>query len=208
MKSAAPSVRRARAAESFGTAAEAIGPVEAGMAVFAVTRGQFSMIDAILAVLDGAGPASISVWTWTVADYEVQCLERLRRDGRITAGRLVIDVGARTKNAAIIDSWRAVYGEDSVRLTVNHSKIATVESASGLRVLLRGSMNLNFNPRFEQLDVTEGGPDFALVKRIESELPAYAPDAPYLEVRSGARLDEAFDAQTLALFGGVKVWRK
>ncbi len=32
-------------------------------------------------------------------------------------------------------------------------------------------MNLNWNPRFEQLDITEGGGDFDLVERIRSELP-------------------------------------
>ena len=32
-------------------------------------------------------------------------------------------------------------------------------------------MNLNFNPRFEQFDLTEGGEDFDLVERLESELP-------------------------------------
>lgn len=50
-RSSAPSVRRARAVQSFRTAAECIGPVEPGMALFAVTRGQFSMLDAILHVL-------------------------------------------------------------------------------------------------------------------------------------------------------------
>jgi len=42
-------------------------------------------------------------------------------------------------------------------------KIALVESASGYRCLLRGSMNLNFNPRFEAIRPNEGGPDFDLV---------------------------------------------
>jgi hypothetical protein len=36
-------------------------------------------------------------------------------------------------------------------------------------LLLRGGMNLN--PRFEQLDITEGGEHFDLVERIEAELP-------------------------------------
>jgi hypothetical protein len=40
--------RRQRAVESFKTAADCIGKVEPGMSLFAVTRGQFSMIDAVL----------------------------------------------------------------------------------------------------------------------------------------------------------------
>ena len=79
-----------------------IGKVEAGMSLFAITRGQWSMIDAVLHVLDQVGPAKLSLWTWTVAEYEVQVLTRLREDRRVTGGRLVIDAGARTKNAGII----------------------------------------------------------------------------------------------------------
>lgn len=60
--------RRKAARESFQSAAECIGTVEPGMSLFAITRGQWSMIDAILAVLDQVGPAKLSLWTWTVAD--------------------------------------------------------------------------------------------------------------------------------------------
>ena len=43
--------RRACAVESFGNAAEAIGPITHDMAVFCLTRGQWSMIDAVCHVL-------------------------------------------------------------------------------------------------------------------------------------------------------------
>lgn len=89
--------RRSRAVESFGNAASAIGPVAPGMSLFAVTRGQWSMIDAILHTLDCVGPSKLSLWTWTVAEYEVQTLTRLRNDQRLTAGRLVIDAAPAQK---------------------------------------------------------------------------------------------------------------
>jgi hypothetical protein len=189
------------------TAAECIGKIEPGMSVFAITRGQFSMIDAVLAVLDQAGPAAVSLWTWTVAEYEVECLNRLRVDGRVTAGTLVIDHGARNKNAGLIRQWKGSHGPDSVRYVVNHAKIATVRS-SAFRVLLRGSMNLNFNPRFEQLDVTEGGPDFDLVCKVERELPILADNATGKAVYAGSRVADAFDSLQLDAFKGVKTWKK
>ena len=154
--SSAPAARRARAVESFKSAAETIGKIEHGSTVFAITRGQFSMIDAILHTLDELGPSEISAWTWTVADYEIEALTSLRRDGRITRGTLVIDPGARTKNSALIAEWKAAFGADSVRYVLNHAKIATVANGDK-KVLLRGSMNLNCNPRFEQFDLSEGG---------------------------------------------------
>ena len=206
--SSSPSARRTRANESFGCAAQCIGKVEAGMSLFAVTRGQWSMIDAVLHVLDQVGPAKLSLWTWTVAEYEVQVFTRLREDRRVTGGRLVIDAGARNKNAGIIAEWKSSFGDGSVRYVTNHSKIARIESASGLKFLLRGSMNLNFNPRFEQFDITEGGPDFDLVEEIEDELPLLGDNCTGKQVWAASRVGEAFEPEQLALFSGMKVWAK
>lgn len=200
--------RKQRAVESFGNAALAIGKCEAGMSLFAVTRGQWSMIDAVLHVLDQVGPSKLSLWTWTVAEYEVQVLNRLRDDRRVTGGRLVIDAGARTKNAGIIAEWKGAFGESSVRYVTNHAKIARIESESGLKFLLRGSMNLNFNPRFEQFDISEGGPEFDLVEQIESELPILSDKCTGKQVWEASRVSDAFDKSQLSLFSGVKVWAK
>ena len=57
--------RRRDAVQSFKTAADCIGPITPGMSLFAITRGQFSMIDAVMHVLDCAGPANVSLWTWS-----------------------------------------------------------------------------------------------------------------------------------------------
>lgn len=168
------------------------------MSLFAITCGQWSMIDAVLHVLSEVGPSKLSLWTWTVAEYEVQVLNMLRDDKRVTGGRLVIDHGARNKNAVIIADWQRVYGPDSVRYVINHAKIARIESASGLKLLLRGSMNLNFNPRFENFGITEGGPEYDLVEEIEEEL-ILAPDCSGAEVYAGSKLDKAFAPETLAL---------
>ena len=199
--------RRKNARESFQTATECIGTIEPGMSLFAITRGQFSMIDAVLACLDQAGPAKVSLWTWTVAEYEVQCLTSMMNDSRITAGRLVIDHGARNKNAGIIAEWQTTFGPESVRYVINHSKMATVEN-DRFKILLRGSMNLNFNPRFEQLDITEGGPEFDLVKGLEDSLPVLPASVAGEVVYEASKLTQAFSPETLDLFKGTKVWAK
>lgn len=206
--SSSPAGRKKNAVESFGCAAAAIGECKAGMSLFSVTRGQWSMIDAVLHVLDQVGPSKLSLWTWTVAEYEVQVLTRLREDRRVTGGRLVIDAGARTKNAGIIAEWKSSFGEGSVRYVTNHAKIARIESASGLKFLLRGSMNLNFNPRFEQFDISEGGPEFDLVEDIEDELPLLSDNCTGKQVWAASRVGEAFQPEQLALFSGMKVWAK
>jgi hypothetical protein len=199
--------RRLRAVESFKTAADCIGKVEPGMALFAVTRGQFSMVDAVLHVLTELGPSRLSIWTWAIADYEIERFNMLRDSGAVTTGEMMIDGSARERNALPIASWRQRFGSESVRLVSNHAKMATVDNGK-MRVLLRGSMNLNFNPRFEQLDVTEGGPDFDLVREIESELPFLHMDSSYEKLTRASKTDLAFGKETLDMFSGLKVWAK
>lgn len=166
------------------------------------------MIDAILACLDQTGPAHVSLWTWTIAEYEIECMERLQNDGRLTGGTLVIDHGVRrVRKNEIIKQWQENFGPDSVRYVVNHSKIATIENER-FRLLLRGSMNLNFNPRFEQFDLTEGGADFDLVKRIEGELPILPHSVSGEDVYKASKVANAFAPEQLAMFSGAKVWAK
>lgn len=197
------------AVNSFKCASQTIGTIEKGCHGFAITRGQFSMIDAILAVLDQLGPSNISVWTWTIADYEVQVFNRLIIDGRLLSARLLIDNGAQKKNAEMIKSFRSKFGADSVRYVKNHAKIARVWNDE-MKVCLRGSFNLNFNPRFENFDWSEGGPAFDLVEQIENELPILPEDATTSEIYRASGISDAFTEDQLSLFASkkLKVWNK
>ena len=69
-------------------------------------------------------------------------------------------------------------------------------------------MNLNMNPRFEQFDLTEGGPDFDLVKEIEDELPVLPDDCSGADAYKASKVAGAFNPEQLSLFTGVKVWAK
>jgi len=207
-RTGSPESRKIHAKESFKNAAECIGDIYPGKRLFAVTRGQWSMIDAILHCLDQVGLARVTVWTWTIAEYEVQVFERLMLDDRITGALLVIDYSARNKNGRILHRWRNRFGDSSVKSTVNHAKIATIETESGIKLLLRGSMNLNFNPRFEQFDMSEGCDGFELVREIENELPVLPERASSTEIYSAAKVGQAFDTQALDMFRNIKVWAK
>lgn len=203
----AHSLRRKRSVEAFASAAEAIGKIEPGMAMFAVTRGQFSMIDCLHHVLNELGPSYVSVWTWAIADYEVQAVGGLMDRGEVLTARLIVDYSAGKRNADLLDNWRDRFGEESVRVVKNHAKLARVWNDAGLRVLLRGSFNLNYNPRFEQLDVTEGGADFELVARIEDEIPVLPREHSHAEVVAASKLVQVFEPATLAMFDGLRKWQ-
>ncbi len=200
-------MKRKRVVEGFRSAAETIGPIKREMSLFAVTRGQFSMIDAIFHCLREIGPSQISVWTWTIAEYEVEAMAGLMSRADILGARLVIDRSADHRNATIIENWRKQFGESQVRICLNHAKIARVWNEN-FRLLLRGSMNLNFNPRFEQLDITEGGEDFALVERIEDELPVLPRKYSRVDASNATQVGKAFEQSQLTMFEGIKTWAK
>lgn len=119
----------------------------------------------------------------------------------------MIEETARKWNASLLAKWKDCFGVDSVRYARNHAKIATIR-CERFRLLLRGSMNLNFNARFEQFDLTEGGEDFDLVKSIEAELPVLPDHASVREIYAASKVTPSWSANQLSLFDGVKVWSK
>jgi hypothetical protein len=125
----------------------------------------------------------------------------------ITSCRLVIDASADRHNGIIIEQWRQRFGDQAVRICKNHAKIARVWN-DRFRLLLRGSMNLNFNPRFEQLDITEGREDFDLVERIEGKLPVLGRKWSNAEAEAASGVSRAFEASRLEMFRGLKLWNK
>lgn len=218
--------RAIKCVEARRSAAAAIGPIEPGLSVFAVTRGQFSMIDCIQHALAEMGPCRVTVWTWCIADYEVETFEWLLRQGTITSALLVIDrageqqvsksrsfrPGARPKseaNQGLMRRWKERFGADSIRVCLNHAKICTLDNGV-LKLTIRGSMNLNHNPRFEQLDVTEGPEVFGVVHEIEEGLPVLAENYTLAEVERATGAHSLFTSDQLKPFQakGLKVWAK
>ncbi len=177
------------------------------MALFAVTRGQFSMLDMVLHVLNEIGQSHVSIFTWAIADYEVEAMCGLMARKEILSGTLIIDQSADKRNPLVIEQWRSRFGDENVKICRNHAKIARVWNDE-FRLLLRGSLNLNWNPRYEQIDITEGGPDFDLVAKIESELKTLPRAYSNADVESASGLNKAWELGQLQMFQGVKTWAK
>lgn len=206
-RSSAMARRRKVSIEAMKSARETIGEIEQGMALFAITRGQFSMIDVINTLIDKVGPSHISVWTWAIAAYEVDVIVGMMERQDILSARLIIDYSSEQRSGEIIDQWRARFGADMVKDCRNHAKISRVWN-DRWAFLARGSMNLNFNPRFEQFDLTEGGDDFALVGEIEDALPVLGGNCTRADADAATGVGQAFEQSTLDLFNGAKTWAK
>jgi hypothetical protein len=164
--------RVASAGKCLASAEAALAGFTRGCHIFGLTKGQFSMIDLAAAVLGITGPAGVTLWTWAIADYEAEAFGAFFRDGRVKSLRVVLDWSASQRNAVLVGELQERFGLDAVRITKTHAKIVTVSTpgADGWRVVIRGSMNLNFNPRFEQFDVSDDAEVFSVVADVEREL--------------------------------------
>ena len=81
------------------------------------------MLDLVSHVVREIGPASVSVWTWAVADYEVEAMAGLMASSAITSGRLVVDRSAEQRSVETIEAWRTRFGAEQVRVCKNDAKI-------------------------------------------------------------------------------------
>lgn len=188
--------RRETAALALGHAADALAGLQRGGHVFGLTKGQFSMIDVAAALLDRVGPARLSIWTWCIAAYEVAAVTAFMADRRVTGLRMVMDYSAARRDMPLLADLQGRFGADCLRVTKTHAKILTIATDCGWQLVARGSMNLNFNPRFEQFDVTDGPDAFGLVAGLEDALWQAAPPVPVRRVSH----DKAADL--LATAGG------
>ncbi len=143
------------------SAAEAVEHLDRdGTAVYGLTKGQFSLVDLIRAILEKTGPASLWISTWTAAGTDVTTMSELLHSGEIVACRWLVDATFVRRCPSLVATIRDRFGRDSMRVTRTHAKFAVLENREW-KVALRSSMNLNQNPRLESFEV---GHDPALTR--------------------------------------------
>jgi hypothetical protein len=142
------------------TAAEAVAGLDLdGREIFGLTKGQFSLIDMIEAVLQRTGPARLSISTWTAAGTDVSTTLDLIASGRVTAARWLVDLTFTRRCPQLAARIRQAFGPEAIRVSKNHAKFTLIENGTW-RVVIRTSMNLNHNPRLEDFTVAHD-PDLA-----------------------------------------------
>lgn len=151
------------------SAAEALAGFTRETELFGFTKAQFSLVDLIAAALDHTGPADFALATWTASPHHIGRLTRLRDRGLIRSARFLLDYTFARRDPAAAQQLRQEFGLDSLALTQNHAKWVLLRNGSW-SVVIRTSMNLNPNPRFENFDIAHDPPlaDFleSLLQRI------------------------------------------
>jgi hypothetical protein len=183
-----PRKRIVRAAK-IGAARTALGGLEPGIELYVLTHGQFSLIDALVALLEQTGPADVTLATWTAqaADLRQAAALMTRERGLIRTFRLIVDRSFLTRQPEYAQTMRELFGDNAIRTARSHAKWAAIRNESWT-LAVRTSMNLNENPRLENIEVSDdpGLVTFLLEQAdslfsdqpsgvFDGELPAVAP---------------------------------
>lgn len=147
-------VRRPTRLWEVANARTALADFGPGLETTCYTYGQFSLIDAVVGLIDEhTGPVHLDVCTWTVGIADMQRVYELMGDGRILSIRWVVDQGFESRQPGYCAYFRELYGDGRIRTLRAHAKFVLLRN-DNWDIVIRTSMNLNQNTRFEHLDVT------------------------------------------------------
>lgn len=134
-------------------ARQALKQFDGSRDIFGFTRGQFSLVDIIVALLEKTGPAELDISTWTAASADLSSLLDLLDSDKLTRLRLLVDDSFQRRQPAVMKYVVEKFTNSAIRITRNHAKFFTVTNDKW-KISCKTSMNLNFNPRFEDFDIT------------------------------------------------------
>jgi hypothetical protein len=137
-----------------GAASEAIGTIEKNIDIFCLTYGQFSLIDALVAILDQTGPAHVCISTWTAAHVHLDRSMELMNSADILSLRMIVDRSFKTRQPQYFNHMIELFGADSIREIRTHAKFMTIRNDK-FDIVVKTSMNLNENPRLENIEISE-----------------------------------------------------
>ena len=151
-----PTVRRARSTHTREirdlrrkqTAEKAVEGFDKDLEIYGFTKGQFSVIDLLESMINITGPAALTVSTWTAAKTDVTTVVKFVETGHCTSARWLVDFTFQKRSPELAAHIRDAFGHDAIRVGKNHAKFFMLRN-SAWDVVCMTSMNLNFNPRFE-----------------------------------------------------------
>lgn len=166
---ARPAPKRRQRLSKTASAALTLAEFDHGIELDVLTFGQFSIMDAVEAIIDRTGPAHVSIATWTAAAADLRRSEEHLRDARILTLRMIVDRSFLTRQPEYAQVCLDLFGADAIRSTRLHAKFVLIHN-DDWRVVIRTSMNLNENPRLEYLQVVDDAELHAWYSEIVDEI--------------------------------------
>lgn len=135
------------------SAEEAIGELKPMQDVYILTFGQFSLVDALVHVLKQTGPANVDLSTWTAADAHLERTKALMDSADILRFRMIVDRSFESRQPEYVYHMQKLFGVSCIRAVRTHAKFFVVTN-DRWKVVARTSMNLNENPRLENIEIS------------------------------------------------------
>ncbi len=136
------------------SAGKAVGVLTPGCEIYGFTKGQFSLIDLIEHCLTCTGPADVFIATWSAAAGDINRAHKFLKNGRIRSIRFLVDYSFQSRKPEFCSELVATFGHDVLRVTVTHAKYVMIRN-DDWNLVIRTSMNLNYNPRFENFEISD-----------------------------------------------------
>ena len=172
--------------EPSASAWTALGKLEPGLRLVGLTRGQFSLLDLIRAVLAQTGPADVTLSTWTSGIRDAETSAWLLSEGKIRSLRLMLDYGFPRIEPSYALRLAELFGDRAVLLCRTHAKFAVIRN-DAWSVCIRSSMNLNRNTRFEQFDLDDDSAICDLFETFADDVARATPAGFVIEWQDAAR---------------------
>ena len=175
MNAVQPSQHPARPVRAFfANAHDAIGLLTPGARVVGLTKGQFSLMDIVNAVLAQVGPAELMISTWKVGAVELEHVANMLDSHMIWRLRLLVDRSLLLRQPEEVALIHRLFGDETIRQTHTRANFALI-AAADFRVTIRGSMTLSRNPRFEHFDLDDDPDIYAFFDDAVEELYGLVP---------------------------------
>lgn len=155
-------------------AVDAVKDLDHELELFGFTKGQFSLLDLMKAVLTHTGPADVSLSTWTASRVEALELTAMKAAGTIRTMRWLVDLTFVRRDPEAAHAIRQAFGVEAIRVANVHSKFCLFKN-DDWRLVLRGSFNLNMNPRTEDFTIAHDPELFAFIETMLAKVWAHQP---------------------------------
>lgn len=125
-----------------------------GCRILGLTRGKFSLIDLIHAVLKKTGKSHVIIVTWSAGIKDVHQVDWMKSSNLLSSIKLITDHSYANRQKKYAASIVDLFGEDNIRTSEIHAKFVLIHNEN-YKVCIRTSMNLNANKTCENFEIDE-----------------------------------------------------
>lgn len=139
----------------FSSSAEsAIKTLTKGNRIIGLTRGDFSLIDLIHAILKKIGKSRVICCTWSAGIKDANQVKWLLDSNLIESFTLVTDHSYVTRQKKYALAIEDLFGKENIRTSEIHAKFVLIQNEHW-NLAIRTSMNLNANKTCETFEIDD-----------------------------------------------------